>query len=384
MLGSSSQRVKALADPADIWIINRENVEWLVEYYGRAWPFDLVVIDESSSFKNHRAKRFVALKKVRPCIRRIVELTGTPAPNSLIDLWAQVYLLDGGVRLGKTIGGYRERYFDPDKRNAQQIFSYRPKSGAGNAIRDRLGDICISMRAEDYLQLPDIVIDDIPVQLDAAARNAYDRMERDLLLDVDDTTITAATAAALSNKLLQMCNGSVYDPDGNVIRIHDAKSEAFGELLEQLHGAPALVFYNFVHDRDRLEALLAKTPLRTRRLEGPDDERAWNAREVDVLLAHPASAAYGLNLQDGGNHIIWYGLNWSLEAYQQANKRLHRQGQTQKVIVHRLIVEGARDEDVIAALDNKAATQNTLIDSLAARIRTAKEARRHGVETIQR
>jgi len=374
VLGSESKRVRALNTPADIWVINRENVPWLVEYYRNAWPFDMVVIDESSSFKNHQAKRFKSLTWVRKNISRLVELTGTPAPNGLIDIWAQVYLLDGGERLGKYITHFRERYFNPDKRNAQQVFTYAPKPGADEAIHRRISDICISMKAEDYLQLPDCTVNDIPVVLDKKARELYDRMEREMLLRVDEKTIDAGTAAVLSNKLLQLCNGAVYDGQQNVVEVHNCKIEAFLELIEQLNGQPALVFYNFRHDLPRLEKALRKTGLRVRRLNGPEDQNDWNDRKIDILLAHPASCAYGLNLQDGGNHVIWFGLNWSLELYQQANKRLHRQGQKQKVIIHHLSVVGGRDEDVAAALEDKEATQDRLIESLKARIERVKQA----------
>ena len=373
VLGSQTKRIRALNTPADIWIINRENVSWLVEYYRNAWPFDMVVIDESSSFKSHQAKRWKALKNIRPHIKRIVELTGTPAPNGLIDLWAQVYLLDGGIRLGKTIGGFRERYFSPDARNAQTVFTYKPKDDADTAIQNLIGDICISMKAEDYLQLPDCVVNDIPVVLDEKAQRQYDKLEKEMLLEVLDSTIDAGSAAILSNKLLQLCNGAVYDSERKIIDIHDCKIEAFLELVEQLNGQPALVFYNFKHDLIRIKKALEKSKLRVRQLQTPQDETDWNNREIDILLAHPASAAYGLNLQDGGNHVVWFGLNWSLELYQQANKRLHRQGQTQKVIIHHLSVVGGRDEDVIVALGNKEATQDNLIESLKARINKIKE-----------
>jgi len=372
VLGSQAKRIRALNTPADIWVINRENVPWLVDYYQNSWPFDMVVIDESSSFKNHRAKRFKSLTWVRRNITRIVELTGTPAPNGLIDLWAQIYLLDGGERLGRYITHFRERYFDPDKRNAQQVFTYTPKPGADDAIHQRISDICISLKAEDYLQLPDCTVNDIPVVLDTKAQAQYNRLEREMLLQVDQKTIDAGTAAVLSNKLLQLCNGAVYDDQQNVVEIHNCKIEAFMELVEQLNGQPALVFYNFRHDLPRLEKALSKTGLRVRRLNGPQDQNDWNDRKTDILLAHPASCAYGLNLQDGGNHVIWFGLNWSLELYQQANKRLHRQGQKQKVIIHHLSVVGGRDEDVIAALEDKEATQDKLIESLKARIEKVK------------
>lgn len=373
VLGTLKQRIRALNAPADVYVINRENVQWLVDYYRNDWPFDMVVIDESSSFKNHQAKRFKSLCWVRNKISRIVELTGTPAPNGLIDLWAQIYLLDGGQRLGKTIGGFRQRYFDPDQRNAQQIFSYKPKEGAGNTIQDKISDICISMKASDYLELPEIVYDDIPVQLDSRAKAAYEKLERDMLLEVDEEEIMATTAAVLGNKLLQLGNGAVYGENHNVIEIHKCKIEAFLEAVEALQGQSALVFYNFQHDRDRLLQALAKSGLRVRVYQGPQDETDWNNHKIDILLAHPASTAYGLNLQDGGNHIIWFGLNWSLELYQQANKRLHRQGQQHKVFIHNLIVQGSMDEDVMDALQGKSTTQDSLLKALRVRIERAKE-----------
>ncbi len=372
VLGTEKQRIRALNTPADVWIINRENVQWLVDHYRNAWPFDMIVIDESSSFKNHQAKRFKALTWVRSHISRIVELTGTPAPNGLIDLWAQVYLLDEGKRLGKYITHFRERYFEPDQRNAQQVFSYAPKPGADTVIQQLIGDICVSMKADDYLQLPDCTVNDISVILDDKAQKQYNTMERAMLLEVDEATIDAGTAAVLSNKLLQLCNGAVYDDQHEVIHIHDCKIQAFLELIEQLNGQPALVFYNFRHDVTRIKKALEKSGLRVRELKTPADETDWNNRQVDILLAHPASAAYGLNLQDGGNHVVWFGLNWSLELYQQANKRLHRQGQKQKVIIHHLSVSGGRDEDVVLALEDKGATQDRLIESLKARIEKVK------------
>lgn len=373
VLGSLAKRIRALNTRADVYVINRENVQWLVDHYRNEWPFDMVIIDESSSFKNHQAKRFKSLTWVRPHIKRIVELTGTPAPNGLMDLWAQMYLLDQGERLGKKITHFRERYFDPDQRNMHQVFSYRAKAGADERIQQLIGDIAISMKAEDYLQLPDCIIDDIPVALDDKAAKAYKEMERTLLLQVDGETIDAGTAAVLSNKLLQICNGAVYNEAHEAIPIHDCKIEAFMELIEQLNGQPALVFYNFQHDLTRIHKALHRSGLRVRELRTPQDETDWNNREVDILLAHPASAAYGLNLQDGGNHVVWFGLNWSLELYQQANKRLHRQGQKQKVIIHHLVVQGGRDEDVVEALEDKGATQDKLIESLKARIEKVKE-----------
>lgn len=372
ILGSESKRIRALNTPADVWVINRENIPWLVEYCRNAWPFDMVVIDESSSFKNHKAKRFKALTWVRKYILRIVELTGTPAPNGLLDLWAQIYLLDGGQRLGKRITQFRERYFDPDQRGRDMVYSYKPKDGADHVIRQLIGDICVSMKAEDYITLPDCTYDDIPVVLDARAKQAYARLEREMLLQVDESTIDAGSAAVLTNKLLQLCNGAVYDEQRHAVEIHRCKIDAFLETVEALGGQSVLVFYNFQHDLERIEAALSGSGLRVRRLTGPDEEAAWNNREIDILLAHPASCAYGLNLQQGGNHVIWFGLNWSLELYQQANKRLHRQGQASKVIVHHLVVTGGVDEDVIAALNDKCTTQDRLMQALKARIERAK------------
>jgi SNF2 family DNA or RNA helicase len=372
-IGSSAKRIRALNTPADVYVINRDNVVWLVDYYRNSWPFDMVVIDELSSFKNHQAKRFKALCLVRNHIKRIVGLTGTPAPNGLLDLWAQVYLLDQGERLGKRISHFRERYFEPDKRSKERIFTYTPKPGADETIRNLIGDICVSMKAEDYLELPDCITNDVYVQLDTKARQAYETLERKMLLEVDESTIDAGTAAVLTNKLLQLCNGAAYDESRNVVNIHDCKIEVFKETVEALNGKPALVFYNFQHDLDRIKQALAGTGLVVRDLKGPQDQDDWNAKKIDVLLAHPASCAYGLNLQQGGNHIIWFGLNWSLELYQQANKRLHRQGQTEKVIIHRLVVRGGVDEDVVAALERKESTQNSLLEVLKARIEKAKK-----------
>lgn len=373
VLGSQQKRLRALATPADIYVINRDNVAWLVDYFKNAWPFDMVVLDESSSFKNSQSKRFKALKLVRSRINRLVELTGTPASNGLIDLWAQIFLLDGGARLGRTLGQYRERFFDPDKRSRTQIFSYTPKDGSMEYIRQAIGDICVSMKAEDYLNLPDRMFDDVPVVLDDKARKAYRQLERDLLLELDEGQITAASAGVLTGKLLQLCNGAVYDSEKRPLAIHNCKVEAFLEVLEQLNGQHCLVFYNFQHDRDRLLAALEPLGLRVRVYQSAADEDAWNAGEVDVLLAHPASCAYGLNLQNGGHHIVWFGLTWSLEQYEQANKRLHRQGQRHPVIVHHLVVQGGMDEDVIESLRAKGDTQEALMDALKARIKKARE-----------
>jgi len=372
VIGALQKRIKALNTPADIHVINRENIPWIVEYYRNAWPFDMVVVDEFSSFKNPQAKRFKALTWVRKHITRFVGLTGTPAPNGLLDLWAQVYLLDEGKRLGEKITHFRERYFEPDQRDRDRVFTYAPKCGADNIIQGLIGDICVSMKAEDYIDLPDCISVTVPVILDKKAKESYDKLEKEMILEVGDETINAGSAAVLTNKLLQLCSGAVYDENRNTVEIHRCKIETFLELIEGLNGQPALVFYNFQHDLARIQLALKNSGLIVKQLKTPQDEDDWNARKIDILLAHPASAAYGLNLQQGGNHVIWFSLNWSLELYQQANKRLHRQGQTEKVIIHHLIVEGGVDDDVIEALGDKSSTQDKLMNALKARIERVK------------
>lgn len=374
VLGSAQKRVAALETDADVYIINRENVQWLVEHYTQDWPFDMVVIDESSSFKNHRAKRFKALKMVRSRIKRIVELTGTPCSRSLMDLWAQLYLLDGGKRLGRTISSYRDMYFVPDKRNQTTIFSYAPRDGAEKQIYDAISDICVSMKSEDYLDLPDLLYEDVLVILDTASQKAYKLLERDMLLQVtEEDIVTAGTAAVLSNKLLQLCNGAVYNENGEVTAVHDCKLEVLLETVEQLGGQHAIICYNFKHDLDRLLTALNPLGLNVRVYHGKDEEEAWNDGKIDLLLIQPASCGYGLNLQQGGHHVIWFGLNWSLELYQQTNKRLHRQGQPYPVIVHHLVVKGGVDEDVIKALERKEDTQESLMQALKARIQKVRD-----------
>ena len=373
VLGTEKQRIRALSAKADVYIINRENTQWIVKHYGNAWPFDVIVLDESSSFKNHNAKRFRALKAVRKKVSRIIELTGTPSPHGLTDLWAQIFLLDGGQRLGRTISVYRDLYFIPDKRSRTQIFSYAPKDGAAEAIFKQISDICVSMKSEDYLTLPDMIVDDIPVKLDRKAEKAYLELEKTMLLTLEgDEAITATSAATLTGKLLQLCNGAVYDGEGNVIPIHDCKMEVFLETVEQLNGQHAIVYYYFRHDRDRILAAMARSGLHVRVYAGAQEERDWNEGRIDILLAQPASCGYGLNLQQGGHHVIWFGLTWSLEEYQQANKRLHRQGQSHPVIVHRLIVKGGTDEDVVRSLESKDGAQEALLEALKARIDRAK------------
>ena len=375
-LGTTQERSVAIDAGADITIINRENVVWLVENWGMRWPFDMVVVDESSSFKNPAAKRFKALRRMLPRIHSIVILTGTPAPNGLEDLWSQVYLLDRGERLGRFITHYRERYFDHNPWRHE----YVPKPGAFEAVKGKIADICVSMKAEDWLQLPELVVDDMPVALEGAGLKAYREMERTMVMTIRDSLsqaspdsslgegaleISATTAAALTGKLLQLCGGCVYDEDGEAHHVHDAKLEALEELIEALN-EPALLFYGYRHELPGIEGVLKGK--RWRRLDTAEDAEAWNRGELDVLLAHPASCAYGLNLQEGGRHVIWYTLTWSLELYQQANARLYRQGQTKPVIIHRLLVQGGVDEDVAKALEGKDETQAALVEALKARI----------------
>ncbi|MCI9535531.1 MAG: DEAD/DEAH box helicase [Lachnospiraceae bacterium] len=371
-LGSLKKRIRALNSPGDVYVVSRDNVQWLVDYYRNDWPFDMVVIDELSSFKNPQAKRFKSLCLVKSHIRRICGLTGTPAPNGLVDLWSQVYLLDGGERLGKRIGAYREMYFTPASRNREVVFSYEPLPGAEERIQERIQDICISLSAKDYLELPERIDNVVHVALNPRARKAYEQFEREMLLEIDESTLDAGSAAVLSGKLLQFCNGAVYDGEKKAVEVHGEKLEALREIVEAAQRRPVLVFYNFQHDRERIRKSLGNAGLAIEELKGPEAITRWNNREIPVLLAHPASAAYGLNLQAGGNTIVWFGLNWSLELYQQANARLHRQGQKENVIVHHLVVDCGADALVMEALQSKRATQDSLLEALKARIGKVK------------
>lgn len=369
VLGTEKQRIKALNTPADIYIINRDNVVWLVDLYQNAWPFDMVVCDEFSSFKNHQAKRFKALASIKPHIKRLVGLTGTPSPNGLLDLWAQVYLLDGGKRLSPSFYSFRNSYFEGDYMG----YNYTARTFSQAEITKKISDICISMKADDYLELPECIDNIIPVVLSPKAKKSYLQMERDAVLELEDAEdIDATSAAALSTKLLQLANGAIYDEDKNYHEIHDCKIEAFMETLEQLQGKNVLVFYNFKHDLTRLIHALEKKKINYRKLETKEDQKDWNEGKINVLLTHPASSAYGLNLQEGGNHVIWFGLTWNYELYTQANKRLHRQGQKEKVIIHHLVTEDTRDEDVMAALEKKEDVQNYVLESLKARIQRVR------------
>lgn len=373
VLGNIKSRIRALNAPGDIWVLSRDNVAWLVDYYKNDWPFDMVVIDELSSFKSNQAKRFRKLRSIRNHIQRIVGLTGTPTPNGLEDLWAQIYLLDQGERLGRTITSYRDNYFTPGARNGNVVYEYRPRTWAESEINLRIRDICISMKAEDYLELPERIDNVRHVKLPKQAQKQYQELERDMIASIDGEQIDVASAAALGNKLLQLCNGAVYDSDGIYHEVHDEKIQALKEILEANQGKGILVFYSYKHDRERIRKGLSKMNLRIGELKNPDSITAWNSGQMDVLLAHPASAAYGLNLQAGGHIIVWFGLNWSLELYQQANARLYRQGQKENVIIHHLVTAGGYDENVMDALEQKEVTQDSFLDALKAKIKSIKK-----------
>lgn len=361
ILGTEKERRAAVIRKADIYIINRENVEWLCENY--KFDFDMLVIDELSSFKSHQSKRFKALRKARPNIKRIVGLTGTPAPNSLMDLWSQINLLDMGERLGRFIGGYRERYFTPDKRSREVIFSYKPRDGAEDAIYKKINDICISMKALDYLDMPDCIYNKVEVQMDEKEEKLYVKLETEMLLSFEEGDIDAVNAAALSNKLLQMANGAVYDEKRKVKEIHDKKLDALEDLIEGANGKPVLVFYGYKHDKERIVKRFNAEEINT-----SEDITRWNNGKIKIAIVHPASAGHGLNLQAGGSTAIWFGLNWSLELYQQANARLWRQGQKETVVIHHIITKGTVDEDVMKALDRKDVGQAALIEAVKVRV----------------
>lgn len=363
-VGSEVQRKTALMKRAQVYIINRENVEWLISRSAIPFDFDMVVIDELSSFKSHQAKRFKSLLKVRPKIKRIVGLTGTPSSNGLMDLWAEYRLLDMGQRLGRFIGRYREDFFVPDKRNQQVIFSYKPKPGAEEAIYRLISDITISMKGTDYLKLPELVINEVPVKLSEKEMKTIDTMKRDLITTVKGEDITAANAAALSGKLLQMANGAVYDDQGVVIHIHDRKLDALEDLIEAANGKPVLIAYWFKHDLSRIQKRFEVEVLST-----SDSIKRWNDGEIPIVVIHPASAGHGLNLQAGGSTLVWFGLTWSLELYQQTNARLWRQGQNETVVIHHLIAKGTIDERVMKALKDKDNTQSALIDAVKATLK---------------
>lgn len=361
VLGSEKQRRAALQQRAKIYIINRENVSWLVDNY--RWDFDTVVIDELSSFKSSKAQRFRALKKVRPLLSRVIGLTGTPQPNGLLDLWPQIYLLDMGQRLGRFIGGYRDRFFLPDKRNAQVIFSYKPKDGAEEKIYDLISDICISMKATDFLNMPELISNRVEVNMSAAERKAYEEFRQQMVLHLPDGDLDALNAGALSGKLTQMANGAVYDEERRVLHFHDRKLDALEDLIEAANGKPLLVAYWYKHDLERIRQRFA-----VRVIDKAQDIDDWNAGRISVALIHPASAGHGLNLQDGGSTIVWFGLTWSLELYQQLNARLWRQGQKHTVVIQHIITAGTQDEDIMKALEQKDMSQETMKAAVKARL----------------
>lgn len=361
VLGSATERRAALNRKASVYIINRENLVWLTK--NAAWNFDMVVVDELSSFKSHQSQRFKALKAVRPKVGRIVGLTGTPAPNSLMDLWPEMYVLDMGQRLGRFIGGFRERFFVPDKRNREIIYSYRPREGAEEAIYSLISDICISMKAVDYLDMPKLVDNRVFVEMSAREQNSYDQFAKDMVLSLDGEELDAINAAALSNKLQQMANGAIYGEDKKVLYLHDRKLDALEDLIEAANGKSMLVAYWFKHDHDRIHERFS-----VRDIDTPKDIEDWNAGKIPVALIHPASAGHGLNLQSGGSTLVWFSMTWSLELYQQLNDRLWRQGQKHTVVVHHILTKGTIDEDIIRALERKDVSQSALVAAVRARI----------------
>ena len=362
-IGTEAERLVALKRPAHLYLINRENVDWLITKSNLPFDYDMVVIDELSSFKSYAAKRFKSLLKVRPRVKRMVGLTGTPSGNGLMDLWAEFRLLDMGQRIGRYITHYRNNFFVPDKRNQQMIFSYKPKPGAENAIYKLISDITISMKSADFLKMPECVINEVPVVLSEKEWSVYHDLREDMVVDLKDEEIDAVNAAALSGKLLQMANGAVYNEEKEVIHIHDRKLDALEDLIEGANGKPVLVAYWFNHDLQRI-----KKRFSVREIKISQDIKDWNNGEIPVAVIHPAGAGHGLNIQFGGSTIIWFGLTWSLELYQQTNARLWRQGQNNTVVIHHIIAKDTIDEDVMAALSKKGKIQSALIDSVKARI----------------
>jgi len=374
VLGSLKQRVEALNTPADIYVINRENVVWLVEYLGSKWDFDAVIIDELSSFKSSTSKRWKALRKVIRRANVVVGLTGTPIGGGYIDLWPQIYLIDGGQRLGKTLTAFRQRFFRPGRGKGHVVYEWRINPGAKEEIDELLSDICLSMSKDDWLEMPDLIFNDVVVRMDSKARKLYDEFEKEKVLplleglviesvDDADNFVAGTTAAAVHNKLLQMANGAVYDDEGGVFHIHDAKLDALEEIVEGNPGQPLLVFYAYKHDMERIKKRFADA-VTLNEGDTQDIISRWNAGQIPMLLCHPASAGHGLNLQEGGHIAVWFGLTWNLELYQQANARLHRQGQEHSVIIHHIICENSQDERVIRALQEKDVTQKSLLDAL--------------------
>lgn len=362
-VGTEKERIAALGQKADITMINRENLQWLIEKSGQSFEYDMVVIDELSSFKNHQAKRFKALMKVRPKVKRIVGLTGTPSSNGLMDLFAEFKILDMGVRLGRFIGQYRNAYFTPDKMNGPIVYSYKPLPSAEKIIYEKISDITISMKATDHLKMPKLIECETVVQMSEKEKKSYTTLKKELVLSIPDGEITAANAASLSNKLSQMANGAIYFEDNEFVTIHDRKLDALEDLIESANGKPLLVAYWFKHDLERI-----KERFDVREIKTSDDIKDWNDGKILVAVIHPASAGHGLNLQSGGSTLVWFGLTWSLELYQQTNARLYRQGQKNTVVIHHIITKGTIDEDILKALKRKDKTQSSLIDAVKAKL----------------
>lgn len=361
IVGNGNERLSALNEKADIYIINRENVDWLVNKSGYKFDFDMVVIDELSSFKNHQSKRFKSLMKVRPLVKRIVGLTGTPSSNGLMDLFAEFKILDMGKRLGYFIGQYRNTYFKPDKMNGPIVYSYKPLPNAENAIYEKISDITVSMKANEYLKMPELLTSNYVVELSNSEKNQYDEMKKSLVLEITDGEITASNAASLSNKLCQLSNGAIYDDEQNIVEIHDRKLEALEDIIESMNGKPLLIAYWYRHDLERI-----KSRFSVREIKTSEDISDWNDGKIPVALIHPASAGHGLNLQNGGSTLVWFGLTWSLELYQQTNARLYRQGQKNTVVIQHIITKGTIDEQILKALQKKNKTQADLIDAVRA------------------
>lgn len=367
-VGTANERRAALRQKTFVHIINRENVQWLIEDSGIPWQYDMVVIDELSSFKSHQSKRFKSLMKVRPGVRRMVGLTGTPSSNGLMDLWSEFRVLDMGKRLGRFITHYREQFFEPDRRNGMQVFSYKPRAGAEREIYRRIGDITISMRSADYLKMPECVMNTVPVKLDSTEYEVYEEMESKMVTELDGVEIDAVNAAALTGKLCQLANGAIYTPDGNTVFFHERKLDALEDLIEGANGKPVLVAYWYKHDLARIQERF-----KVRELKSSKDITDWNAGKIPVAVIHPASAGHGLNLQAGGSTLIWFGLTWSLELYQQTNARLWRQGQqAETVVIHHIITRGTVDEDVMQSLSEKDRSQAALMRAVRARVEARK------------
>lgn len=364
VVGTEKERISALNEKADIYIINRENIDWLVNKSGYKFDFDMIVIDELSSFKNHQSKRFKSLMKIRPKVKRIVGLTGTPSSNGLMDLFAEFKVLDLGERLGYFIGQYRNTYFKPDKTNGAIVYSYKPLPNAEDSIYKKISDITVSMKASEYLKMPELVISNYQVEMSEDEKKQYDEMKKNLICEIKDGEITVSNAGSLSNKLSQFANGAVYDDEQNIVEIHSRKLDALEDIIESMNGKPLLVAYWYKHDLQRI-----KKRFDVREIKTGKDIADWNKGKIPVALIHPASAGHGLNLQQGGSTLVWFGLTWSLELYQQTNGRLYRQGQKNTVVIQHIVTKGSIDEQILKALERKNKTQEDLIEAVKANLK---------------